>query len=139
MKKIEYYLIEHVDFQKGVKRLTKKKRFISLPWQVDELEKELEKGNFPGTLHRRASDPVPHEIYKMRLENPDANVGKSNGYRIFYLVVTEQKIVALLTIYYKKEDEAVTDSYIDGLVSGFFLDMLPIDEDEDTSSHLSEQ
>ena len=131
MKKIEYYLMEHhIDFQKGVKRLTKKKRFVSLPWQVEELEKGLEKGNFPGTLHRRSNDPVPHEIYKMRLENPDAHVGKSNGYRIFYLVVTEQKIVAMLTIYYKKEDEAATDGYIDGLVSGFFLDTLPFDESD---------
>jgi len=45
-------------------------------------------------------------------------------------MVTESRIIVLLTVYYKKEDETVTDAYIDGLIAGFFQDVIPY-EDED--------
>ena len=130
MKKIEYYVLELPEFEKNVRRLTKKKKFASLPSQVDELELGLEEGDFPGTLYRHSKDPEPHDIYKLRMANPDSNVGKSGGYRIYYIVVTQRKIVVMLTIYYKKEDEAVTDAYIDGLVDGVFLEYIPESESD---------
>ena len=129
MKKIEYYVTEQPNFKKGVRRLTKKKRFTSLPEQIEELEQTLERGEFPGTLTKHVDEPVSYDVYKLRLPNPDANVGKSNGYRIYYIVVTETKIIVLLAIYYKKEDESVADTYIDGLISGYFLDALPYDDE----------
>ena len=99
MKKIEYFVTEHPDFRKDVKHLIKKKRFKSLPEQVIELEDALERGKFPGTLIRRIEEPKPYELYKLRLPNLDTKVGKSNGYRIIYIVVTEHRVVVILTIY----------------------------------------
>ena len=131
MKTIEYYVAEWDDFKKNVRRLTKKKRFKSLPSQIKELtEEHLTQGNFPGTLYKKVTEPISYDIYKLRMANPDTNVGKSNGYRIFYVVVTESKVVVLLTIYYKKEDEIVSDTYVDGLIAGVFLDALPYDDAE---------
>ena len=131
MKKIEYFVAEWDEFQRNVRRLTKKKRFFSLPGQVNELkEEQLEQGIFPGTLVKRADEPIQYELYKLRIANPDTNVGKSGGYRVYYIVVTESKVVVLLTIYYKKEDEAVADAYIEGLVAGVLLDFIPVSETE---------
>ena len=73
-------------------------------------------------------EPTPYDVYKLRLPNPDANVGKSDGYRVIYMVVTENKVVVFLTMYYKKEDAAVSDNYINGLIDGYFLNLLPEEE-----------
>ena len=82
---------------------------------------------------------MPHEVYKLRLPNPDTKAGKSDGYRIYYIVVTEQRIVVLLTIYYKKEDEAVSDAYVNGLIDGYFLDALPYEDDAEALLEDEEQ
>ena len=130
MKKIDAYEVEqHTQIGKDMARLLRKKKFINLPLQIRNLEESLELGNFPGKLISRRELPIPHELYKLRLPNIDTKVGKSNGYRVYYIVVTEQRIVVLLTIYYKKEDEAVTDAYIDGLIDGYFLESLPYEDD----------
>jgi mRNA-degrading endonuclease RelE of RelBE toxin-antitoxin system len=34
-------------------------------------------------------------------------VGKSNGYRLIYYVVKDDREIYLLTIYYKKEDKLI--------------------------------
>ena len=131
-KKIECYALQElVDYTKNVHRLVKKKKFVTLPYQLQELETTLSSGTFPGTLISRMDSPTPHEVYKLRLPNPDAKAGKSSGYRVYYFVVTEQRIVVLTTIYYKKEDEAVTDTFVNGLIVGYFLNALPYDEDEE--------
>jgi mRNA-degrading endonuclease RelE of RelBE toxin-antitoxin system len=131
MKKIEYYVSTLDEFDKNARRLTKKKRFISLPGQIQELKESITVGDFPGTLIKHSDEPEPYDVYKLRLPNPDANVGKSNGYRIYYIVVTARRIIVFLTIYYKKEDESVTDAYVDGLINGIFLDTMPEDDDEE--------
>ena len=130
MKKIDVYEIDqHSQMDEDVSRFVRKKKFLSLPAQLKALEGSLSEGDFPGELISRRKKPVPHEIYKLRLPNPDTKVGKSSGYRVFYVVVMEQRIVVFLTIYYKKEDEAVTDAYVEGLINGYFLDALPYEDD----------
>lgn len=69
--------------------------------------------------------PTPYDVYKVRLPNLDTNKGKSNGYRVVYIVITERKVVVLLTIYYKKEQATAPNNYINGLIDGYFLSMLP--------------
>ena len=133
MKKVDVYEIDqHKQMDKDVARLVRKKKFLSLPIQLKELESPLSEGDFPGELISRRTKPVPHDIYKLRLPNLDTKVGKSNGYRVFYVVVMEQRIVVFLTIYYKKEDEIVTDAYVDGLINGYFLDTLPYEDNDDS-------
>jgi mRNA-degrading endonuclease RelE of RelBE toxin-antitoxin system len=132
MSEIVFYQVEQDDdFYNDVRRLTRKKGFRKLPGQILELEEQLTRGEFPGTLIRSTTTPKPYDLYKLRMPNLDTKEGKSNGYRIYYIVVTEQRIIVLLTIYYKKENEIVSDIYIDGLIDGFFIDSIPLD-DKDT-------
>ena len=131
-KELEIYDVRpDKDFAKAVKRLIKKKRFYSLPKQIDELISDLEKGMFDGDLITHQDTPTPYDVYKIRLPNPDANVGKSNGYRVIYFVVTESKIVVLLTIYYKKEQEEFDEIYINGLIDGYFMSGLQLEDTDD--------
>ena len=75
------------------------------------------------------SDAPPYDVYKLRLPNDDTNVGKSNGYRVIYLARHDNHTVALLFIYYKKEQEAIGETYVRALVDGYFLSSLPETDD----------
>jgi mRNA-degrading endonuclease RelE of RelBE toxin-antitoxin system len=117
------------DFPKQFRRLARKKGFHSLPDQIGDLTSDLEKGKLDGDRIAHNDTPTPHDVYKLRLPNPDADAGKSNGYRVIYLVVTENRIIVLLTIYYKKEQADADDTYINGLIDGYFLGLLPETDD----------
>jgi len=122
----EAYRIEYAsnEFNSEIDRLVTKKKFRKLPNQINELWNELEKGDFSGTVIAHSDEP-PYDVYKTRLPNEDMNVGKSNGYRIIYLVRHDAHIVGFLLIYYKKELETVVESYIKALIDGYFLSLLP--------------
>jgi mRNA-degrading endonuclease RelE of RelBE toxin-antitoxin system len=122
MKNTEYKLETLVEFDKAVGRFVNKKKFQQLPEQLDELGEQLARGEFPGTFLGKYEEPFPHERYKLRLPNSDTKAGKSGGYRVLYIVVTENKIVVLIAIYYKKEQETLSDTYIDGLIDGMFFE-----------------
>ena len=111
---------ETEEFHESLSRLVKKKNFRKLPKQIRELSQDLASGNFSGILIKRVENPVKYEEYKLRLPNEDTKSGKSSGYRVFYAVMTENKVVLLITIYYKKEIETVSQEYIDGLVEMYF-------------------
>ena len=115
------------DFTKQVDRFLLKKKFRRLPKQIQELYEKFKRGEFEGDKMTHRDVPTPHDVYKLRLP-PDTGAGKSNGYRLIYMVVTEFKIVIFLTIYYKKEEEVVSDTYINGLVDGYFLNLLQEEE-----------
>ncbi|MCL2089166.1 MAG: hypothetical protein FWH14_06760 [Oscillospiraceae bacterium] len=131
-KEIDAYEIDlhGKQFNADMKHLVKKKKFNQLPSQIKSLKNDLEKGKFDGDRITHKELPTPHDVYKIRLPNPDTNSGKSNGYRVIYFVVTEKKIVVLLTIYYKKEQEDVDEIYINGLIDGYFMGGLPPEETE---------
>jgi mRNA-degrading endonuclease RelE of RelBE toxin-antitoxin system len=137
-KEVEtYQVVQGKDFIKEVKRLIKKKKFFSLPKQIDELISDLEEGKLNGDRIAHRDTPTPYDVYKLRLPNPDANVGKSSGYRVIYLVVTENKIIVLLTIYYKKEWADADDIYISGLIDGYFMSKLPPNDTEEGDAYPS--
>jgi mRNA-degrading endonuclease RelE of RelBE toxin-antitoxin system len=121
------------DFEKQISRLVRKKKFYLLPDQIDEVIENFEKGNFTGDFDGdeilRVETPIPYSIYKLRLPNPDADAGKSNGYRLIYLMVSENALVVLLAIYYKKEIADVSDNYVKDLADGYFLGLLPEPDD----------
>jgi len=126
---IEIYEIkETIDFDKNFMRILKKKRFFSLPDQIKDLKDKLQKGEFEGDKITHRDLPTPYDVYKLRLPNPDTGAGKSDGYRIIYMVVAKNKIVVLLTMYYKKEDATVSDVYVNGLIDGYFMSSLPEEE-----------
>ena len=115
-----FQIRETKEFHKDLNRLVKKKDFRKLPKQIRELSQGLATGNFGGMLIKRVEKPVKYEEYKLRLPNEDTKSGKLNGYRVIYAVMTEKKVVLLITIYYKKEIETVPQEYIDGLVEMYF-------------------
>ena len=128
MKSEIFEIKYHSEFDKKVQRFIVKKNFKKLPDQIEELVDEFEKGNFSGDRITHKDLPAPHDVYKVRLPVHDINVGKSNGYRVVYIVVTEVKIVVFLTIYYKKEQPTVSNTYINGLIDGYFLNSSPEEE-----------
>lgn len=63
-----------------------------------------------------------NKIIKVRIVNTDTNSGKSNGYRMIYYAVKENKEIYLLSIYYKKEQRRIlTKSQIVELVNKYCL------------------
>jgi mRNA-degrading endonuclease RelE of RelBE toxin-antitoxin system len=132
LKKIEYYeIVYDGDFENNFNRLLKKKNFRSLPDQIEQLANALRQGTFAGDVILHYDEPTPIDVYKLRLPNPDANAGKSNGYRVIYAVVTVTKIVIILTMYYKKEQESITDTYIHGLLDGITAEYIPVEPDNE--------
>jgi mRNA-degrading endonuclease RelE of RelBE toxin-antitoxin system len=114
---IEIYEVESLPgFKKDIRRLVKKKKYNSLPSQVADLVSDLEKGVFSGThiIHKDA--PAKFDVYKLRLPNIDDNVGKSNGFRLIYTVITDTHHIFLITLYHKKEIGSVSDEYIEGVI-----------------------
>jgi len=121
MEDKKYEIEKIAEFKKAVERFENKKRFKKLPDQVIELVEQVSKGEFAGSHTKHSDTPTPYDVYKLRLPNPDANASKRDGYRVYYMVVTETKIVVFLVIYYKKETPTVSDTYINGLIDGYFL------------------
>ena len=64
---------------------------------------ELEKGNLIGVQLEGINAPENTAVYKVRIANSSANVGKSHGFRMIYYVAIEDEIY-LLAIYSKKDD-----------------------------------
>ena len=112
---------ETKDFRKEIDRLVKKKNFRKLPKQIDALIDDLEQGIFDGTKIKEETSPIEYVEYKLRMTNEDTKSGKSNGYRVIYAVMQEEKLVLLVMIYYKKEKETLPQEYIDGLIAGYLL------------------
>ncbi len=43
------------------------------------------------------------------MANTDTKMGKSNGYRMIYYAIKDDKTVYLLSIYYKKDDKRILE------------------------------
>ncbi len=67
---------------------------------------ELKAGNLVGDRLEDLHLAEGTAAYKVRVANSSANVGKSNGFRIIYYTVIDQKAY-LLTIYSKKDDDRI--------------------------------
>jgi mRNA-degrading endonuclease RelE of RelBE toxin-antitoxin system len=132
MEQVEVFQLEPTPtFNKRASFLIKKRKYNHLPKQIVELSDNLRKGVYDNSevLLTHSDIPTPYDVYKMRLANPDANEGKSGGYRIIYMVKTAHKIIVLLTIYSKSDKENITDKEIEALVTGYFMSQLPEEED----------
>lgn len=85
------------NFDRDVKRL--KKRFPALKKILGDVISDLEAGE---TLGDRIPN-IEYAVYKVRLPNPDAQKGKSGGFRVIYCLVTDDG--ALLLFIYSKSDQ----------------------------------
>ena len=93
-------------FLNDIKFYYKKKRFLKIRADIKCVTDELEKGNLIGDMLSGFNLPEGAALYKVRIANTSANVGKSNGFSMIYYLATVEKIY-LLTIYSKKDDERI--------------------------------
>lgn len=121
---MQFEIIPTKRFEDDLRYYLKKKKFKHILEDVDDIVKELEKGNLLG-------DAIPglvfddNETVKVRIANTDTRVGKSNGYRMIYYVVKNDYEIYLLTIYYKKEDNKIpSNKEIEALVKEYCLQEL---------------
>ena len=110
-----YNIIATKQFEKDIKMYQKK--FKSVGDDVDEIVKELKVGNLIGNAipNIKMKDDEDHVI-KVRVANSDTHCGKSNGYRLIYYAEKSDGTIYLLTIYYKKEKENISNKEIQELI-----------------------
>ena len=108
-------LIPTPRFEQDVKFYIRKKKYLKIKEDIKSVTDKLEHGLLVGD---ELEDIVVNgRTFKVRIANSSANVGKSNGFRLIYYVVTEAGDIYLLTIYSKKDDDRVlTDDEIRELV-----------------------
>ena len=99
----------------------RKKKYRKIIDDIASVLPYLESGILIGDKLSGFNLPEGAALYKVRIANTSANVGKSNGFRLIYYVATEDEIY-LLTIYSKKDDERIpTDDQI-ALIVGNVLE-----------------
>lgn len=102
-----YEIILTPKFEEDLNFYEKKKKFKHIEDDVEIIIEELEQGNLVGEKMYDIKSPDGEDTYKVRTVNTDTKSGKSNGYRIIYYVIKDDRSIFLLTIYYKKDDKRV--------------------------------
>ncbi len=104
------YSIANVDkFRKDLTKLAKK--YPSSLDMVEYLFCEIENGNLIGE-DIAGLKLQGNKVFKARMANPDANKGKSGGFRVIYYLVTSDKEVYPLTIYSKNDQDDISNHEI---------------------------
>lgn len=112
---MEYTIIATKKFEKDIKSYQRK--FRNIVDDVNEIVKELKKGNFIGDAIKNIKmKDNNNNVIKVRVANSDTHSGKSNGYRLIYYAEKSDGTVYLLTIYYKKEKEDISNKEIQELI-----------------------
>ena len=102
-----YTVIPTVVFEKDIEHY-QKQGFASILDDIDnDVVSKIRDGHLVGEKVAEMSLPEHHFVIKARACNSDANVGKSNGYRVIYYAIKEDNTIYLLTVYYKKKDRDV--------------------------------
>ena len=110
-------------FKDDVKFYINKKRYTKIKYDIKTVTDELLKGNFVGNKLEGLNLPEGTAVYKVRIANSSANVGKSNGFRLLYYVAIGDEIY-LLTIYSKKDDvKILNDKQIELLVRNILAEI----------------
>lgn len=85
-------------FRKAFLRLRKKYRHIDD--DVNPLIVQLQRGETPG----KQIQGVGYTVFKVRVQNTDAQRGRSGGYRVIYYIKTVEYVI--LTYIYAKSERA---------------------------------
>ena len=111
-------LIPTPRFKQDVKFYIRKKKYLKIKEDIKSVTDKLEHGFLVGDeLQDIVADG---RTFKVRVANSSAKVGKSNGFRLIYYVVTEEGDIYLLTIYSKKDDtKLLTDNEIRELIEQY--------------------
>ena len=100
---MSYSIVTIAPFDKQLKRLAKK--YPSLKSEVAQLGKLL-------TETPKLGRPLGNNCYKVRMSITSKGKGKSGGARVITHIYIEGKLVYLLAIYDKSEQENITDAQI---------------------------
>lgn len=102
-----YEVIPTPKFEEDLDYYERKRKFKHIEDDVNKEVEKIEEGILIG-------DPIfdinlnnGEDAYKVRAVNTDTNKGKSNGYRIIYYAIKNERTVYLLTVYYKKDDKRI--------------------------------
>ena len=110
-------------FVDDVTYYVKRKKYLKIETDISKVTDELLKGNFVGNKLEGLNLPEGTAVYKVRIANSSANVGKSNGFRLLYYVAIGDEIY-LLTIYSKKDDvKILNDKQIELLVRNILAEI----------------
>lgn len=112
---MNYNVVPTKRFEKEIKQY--QKRFRNVADDVDEVVQELEKGNLIGDIIPNLEmKDNNNNVVKVRIANSDTHAGKSNGYRLIYYAEKSNGTIYLLTIYYKKDKDNISNKEIQELV-----------------------
>jgi mRNA-degrading endonuclease RelE of RelBE toxin-antitoxin system len=100
---MSYSVVTIAPFDKQLKRLAKK--YPSLKNEVAQLGRALTDTPTSGT-------PLGNNCYKVRLSIASKGKGKSGGARVITHIYVEGRLVYLLAIYDKSEQENIPDAHI---------------------------
>jgi mRNA-degrading endonuclease RelE of RelBE toxin-antitoxin system len=105
---LEIYEIFPTDeFNNNMKFYIKKRKFKNIHKDIKDILIKIKQGDFQGKKINDLDSKDDVYVYKARAKNSNTNTGKSNGYRLIYYVKNKDKLVILLTIYYKKDDNNI--------------------------------
>ncbi len=96
------------NFEREVKKLAKK--YQSLKTDIEAFIDSLEKDPFQGTA-------LGLDCYKIRLAIKSKGKGKSGGARVITHVYVLDKMVYLLSIYDKSQQENISDKQLQSLIN----------------------
>ena len=103
-------------FNDDVEFYIRKKKFLKIRADIKTVTDELEKGNLVGDRLEGLDLPENISVYKVRIANSSANVGKSHGFRLLYYMAIADEIY-LVSIYSKKDDIRVpSDKQVEFLI-----------------------
>lgn len=105
------------EYRRSLKYLAKKYRNIRS--DVQPIIEALQKGVISGD--RLAGFGSDIYVYKLRIKNSNIQKGKSSGYRLIYLLESENSIL-LLTIYSKAEQEDIAASDINSILGEYSIE-----------------
>ncbi|WP_188858783.1 type II toxin-antitoxin system RelE/ParE family toxin [Oceanobacillus indicireducens] len=115
MKNNNFYRVMEVEgFEKDLIKIARK--YPSSIDLVASLFERFEEGNIEGN-DIRGLKLKGDKVFKTRLENPDANKGKSGGFRVIWYLVTSDNEIYPLTIYSKNEQDDIPNREIISLIS----------------------
>lgn len=113
---VTYEVIPTDQFEKDIRYYIKKKNYRKIQNDIEPIIAELEQGNLVGDEIAGLELPDDEHSFKVRAANSSAKVGKSNGFRIVYYVVKDDKEIFLLTIYSKKDQVDISIEEIKRLI-----------------------
>jgi mRNA-degrading endonuclease RelE of RelBE toxin-antitoxin system len=114
--KVCYEVIPTDRFDDDVRFYYKKRKYRKIESDLEPVLAKLEEGSFLGNEISGLELPDDKHSYKVRVANTSANVGKSNGFRLIYYVVKDDKEIFLLTLYSKKDKESISNEEIERLI-----------------------